>query len=352
MIENQPEEISFYYLYTKAHRLFKFLLSKWVVIFIGGAIGGGFGLAYAFWKKPIYTAVSTFVLEDDSKSGMSQYAGLASMVGIDLGGASSGLFSGDNILALYKSRSMIAKTLLSSYTFDNKTQLLIDRYIEYNNLRKAWDSKPELKEIDFHSSEDKFTRRHDSLISIFSKNILKGNLNVIKADKKLNIIRVEFISEDELFAKAFAEILIHNVNNFYINTKTKKSLQNVRLLEFQADSVRKLLNNSIGQTASALDKNPNANPVLQVLKVPSQRRTIDVQANSAIYAEVVKNLELARISLRKETPLIQIIDSPILPLDKEKVSKLIGLIVGGILGGLTIITILILKRAITKLNQR
>jgi uncharacterized protein involved in exopolysaccharide biosynthesis len=49
---------------------------------------------------------------------------------------------------------------------------------------------------------------------------------------------------------------------------------------------------------------------------------VDVEMNRAILEELVKNLELAKISLRRETPLIQTIDQPILPLEKKKVSKI------------------------------
>jgi uncharacterized protein involved in exopolysaccharide biosynthesis len=60
---------------------------------------------------------------------------------------------------------------------------------------------------------------------------------------------------------------------------------------------------------------------------------VDVQANTAILTQLVGNLELAKVTLRKETPLVQIIDKPIYPLEKEKVSKLKSLILGGFLAG-------------------
>jgi uncharacterized protein involved in exopolysaccharide biosynthesis len=70
--------------------------------------------------------------------------------------------------------------------------------------------------------------------------------------------------------------------------------------------------------------------------VPYQKKQIDVQANAAIYAEIVKNLEISKISLRQETPLIQLIDEPILPLEFDKAGKimsaLIGLVSGVFLG--------------------
>ncbi len=55
---------------------------------------------------------------------------------------------------------------------------------------------------------------------------------------------------------------------------------------------------------------------MNVRRAPSAKRQVDVQANKAILTELVKQTELAKVTLRKETPLIQIIDRPILPLMK------------------------------------
>ena len=115
-IDANDDEISLKDLILKIREWWKYLLSKWVVILIAGIIGGLIGLGYSFYKKPVYTAKTTFVLESGDGGGagaLGQYAGLASMVGVDLGGGGGGIFQGDNIIELYKSRTMIEKTLLS-----------------------------------------------------------------------------------------------------------------------------------------------------------------------------------------------------------------------------------------------
>jgi uncharacterized protein involved in exopolysaccharide biosynthesis len=174
-------------------------------------------------------------------------------------------------------------------------------------------------------------------------------LTVNKLDKKLSIIAVQVVSKDELFAKNFNLKLVETVNNFYTLTKTKKSNQNVIVLQRQADSVKMILNSSLSGVASAIDANPNANPQLLALRVPSQKKQVDVQANTAIYAEMVKNLELSKISLRQDMPLIQIIDKPVLPLLKSKLSKLKGIIVGGLLGVFFCIAVILGRKLYTTL---
>jgi len=99
-----------------------------------------------------------------------------------------------------------------------------------------------------------------------------------------------------------------------------------------------------------MEANPNANPLAFSLRVPSQKRQIDVQANTAIYSEIVKNLEIERLTLRQETPLIQIIDSPVLPLKNDHLGKIKGLIVGFIIATMLSCVFLVIKKSISYLK--
>lgn len=332
----------------KTKRLNRYLISKWKIILIAVIIGGAIGFLYATYKSTQYTAECTFVLEEADRSGggLGQYSALASMVGIDVG-SSSGLFQGDNILELYKSRLMLEKTLLTPANFNGKIELIIDRYLTINNWRKAWEKNPKLRNINFNIPKSQFTLQHDSIITIIVADLIKNKLSVDKPDKKLSIVSVKTKSINEHFSKAFTDAIVANVNKFYIETKTKGSLQNLKLLQHQADSIRRVLNSSIGGSAAALDANPNPNPAMQVLRVPSQRKQIDIQSNTAIYAEVVKNLEIAKGALQRETPLIQMIDEPVLPLPNDKVSRLKSIITGGFIAVFLALFIITLKKAYT-----
>lgn len=343
------DEISLKELILKIQEWWAYLWSKWLIILIAGLIGGALGLTYAIFKKPVYTAETTFVLEEgESAGGLGQYAGIASMVGIDLGGGGGGIFKGDNILQLYKSRRMIQTTLLAKDTFAGKQQLLIERYIEFNKLRKEWANKPQLKNIKFNNPAS-FTRTQDSVISKFVQDINSGGLEVAKPDKKLNIISVKVYSNDERFAKSFADNIVNNVNTFYVETKTKKSSENLAILQSQADSVKRVLNMSIGGVAAAVDANPNSNPAFQTLRVASQRKQVDVQASGAVYQEILKNLEMAKISLRNDKPLVQVIDQPVFPLKVDKLSKSKGIFLGGLLLGFLTCSLLVLKKIFKQL---
>ncbi|MGX5688840.1 lipopolysaccharide biosynthesis protein [Arcticibacter tournemirensis] len=344
-IEPYYERISLKEFIQKSEDWFRYILSKWIIVLFFFIVGGVAGLGYALNKKAEFIAECTFVLEESGPgANLGQYAGIASMVGINLGGAAGGIFQGDNIIELYKSRRMIKNTLMSFASFNGKRDLLINRYISINNLREKWQTNPKLRNISFNIPESQFTLQHDSIISSIVKELNRSYIKVEKPDKKLSIISVRVSYKDEPFAKNFANQLVATVNDFYIETHTKKANENLAILQKQADSVRSVLNLSIGAAASSIDANPNANPAMQILRVPLQRKQVDIQANSAIYAEIVKNLEIARLSVRQETPLIQVIDKPIFPLVKVEVSKLICFVAGGFLGGVVCLLFLVINR--------
>lgn len=347
------DEISLKELFEKAKEWFDYLLSQWMIIVLAGVIGAALGLTYSFTKKPVYTAIMTFALEDEkSGGGLGSALGLANSFGLDLGGSGGSVFSGANLMELFKSRSMVEKTLLSPVSVNDKVISLAEMYIQNNEWRKEWEKKPNLTKLEFipNANRKQFSRVHDSILGVIYNNLSKSALSVGQKDKKIAIISIDVSSDNELFAKYFCEALAKEVSDFYIATKSKKSRENMLILEHQTDSIRRELNSAITGVAVANDDTFNLNPALNVRRAPSARRQVDVQANTAILTELVKQSELAKVNLRKDTPLIQVIDKPILPLDKEKFGKSKGILFGGILAGFLIVLVLILKRFFKQLK--
>lgn len=346
------DEISLKELFQKGKEWFNYLLSQWKIILMAGIIGAALGLAYSFSKKPIYTATLSFALEDEkSGGGLGSALGLASSFGIDLGGGGGSIFTGSNLTELFKSRSMVEKTLLSPVVVEGKTISLAEMYIQNNKWRKSWKDNPKFASLEFlpNANRKLYTRVQDSIMGKMYENLSKGGLSVAQKDKKISIISIDVTSQNELFAKYFCEALAKKVSDFYVDTKSKKARMNMAILQRQTDSIRGELNGAITGVAVANDNTFNLNPALNVRRAPSARRQVDVQANTAILTELVKQSELAKVTLRKETPLIQVIDRPILPLAKERFGKAKGLILGGFLAGLMVVFFLIFKRIIRQL---
>jgi hypothetical protein len=349
------DEISLKELILKIKEWWSYLVSHWKLIVSVAFIGSLLGLGYAFTQKPIYKAEFSFVLEDEkSGGGLGGALGLASQFGLDLGGGGGGgVFAGDNLLELMKSRSMVQKALLSPINVQGKDQSLADYYIFINEMREDWEGKAHLEDLNYPIDADisKFNRLQDSVLMEIHQDIIKNLLSVAKIDKKLSILKVTVNSENEIFSKVFTEALVSVVSNFYVETKTKKSAANVAILQHQTDSVRNQLNRAISGVAQSNDAIPNLNPTRQILRSLGQQRQIDVQANTAILTELIKNLELSKLTLLKETPLIQVIDRPVLPLQVKRIGKLKGIIMGGILSSFLAGAYLIFRRLIREISE-
>ncbi len=346
------DEISLKELIQKIQEWIAYLKAQWKLIIGIAALGGIIGFVYASFQKPSYLATTTFVLEEDKGGGgLGGAMGLASSFGFDLGGGGGGLFTSSNIIELMKSRLVVEKTLLNPVQVAGKEISLADYYIQINKLNEGWAKKPSLANINYPVNADrsKFSLEQDSILQTISAGLTKNNLVIAQKDKKVSIISLTVKTESELFSKLLCEQLLKETSDFYIETKSKKSRLNVDILQRQADSIRAELNGAITGVATASDNVYNLNPAFNVKRTPSTRRQVDVQANTAILTQLVAQLELSKVSLRKETPLVQLIDRPILPLEKDKVGRLKSLVLGGFLAGFLTVLYLVFGQLYRKM---
>ncbi len=329
-------------LIQKGKEAFAFLLKKWKVILAVSFFAAIIGIVKTWLKDPNYTAEMTFVAEGDKGGGLGGYASIAAQFGFDIGGGGGGAFAEDNLVELLKSRRLIDKTLLSAYN----NNLFIDQYIINHKFDKKWANDTVLSKAQFASiATGEYIPKRDSMFNVIANDIITKQLDVDKVDKKLDIIYIRLTDVDMVFAKRFVEKLADNAIKFYTEYKTQKNLANVQILQRQTDSVKAMLFGGISDVASINDL--NVNPIKQALRTSGQKKQVDLQVNSALYTELLKNLELSKLNLRKETPLIQIIDTPKLPLKSDKKGRLLTGIIFAFFGGIICSGYLLLKRWLT-----
>jgi len=341
-------EISVIEIVQYIRKLYKYLLSKWLIICAFGVVGALIGLGASFVIKPRYTAHLSFALVEKS-SGGGNLADLASSFGFSglMGGSANGAFSGDNLLEIMKSRHTVESTLLTPVKYKNETTNLIAIYIEFNDLRKGWSNNkknPALAELKYPlgQSRESFTRIQDSvLFSVYDKIIKSQNLKIARKDKKLSFVSVDFTSTNEDFSKLFVETLIDQTYKFYKETKTSQSIYNINMMQQKADSVKALYETAMYRGAAF--STVNINPALQTAAVPRLKQESDAKLYGTVYTEILKNLESLKLDLARETPIVQIIDKPKYPLYKEKLGKIKGFVFGALFGGLFIVLFLLVR---------
>lgn len=343
------EEVNILQILENLKSYFFILLKKWYLILIISIVGAAIGLTISVFQKPTYIAKLSFALEESENKG-GGFASLAGSMGIGgLGGES--LFNTSNILDFMKMRSLVEKALLTSVEKDKKKLTFAQIYIEENELNLVYKELPRLKNISFKVGDDrtKFSLQKDSVLGdLFLRLTTSGELNVSQPKKESSIIEVVVKSKNEIFSMYFPESMVNVVGDYYIETKTKKAKINVNILQKQVDSVRAELYKSISGVAASNDEVFGLNPAMNVKRLPSATKQVEVQTNSAILAEMVKNLEISKVSLMNQTPLIEIVDRPVLPLEKKKLGKFSGVLIGGILSTLLAIVYVLFKDYILK----
>jgi len=329
----EVKELTIKEIILKLREWIQYLASKWLVLLICIVIGIIGGYVYSTFSKVKYTAESIFIFENEGGNS----SGLGAVVGLGDNNMNKGLFSSlDNIIWLYKSDDLLTRTLLTPIPDgEHEGTLLVNLFSQISlplqeKLKKQSKAFHNLIISTTHVEELNPTEIKYLRICI---DVIKSDyLKVEKVEKSDNILNVTVVAEHEAFAYYFNKELIQNVNQFYIDTKTKKQKEVVENLQLKVDTLKVAVDKNMYEVASTYDMNPFPNPHLKVLTVEPQKQNIDVQVLSNLYIQATQSLEIAKNELAKVTPIIQTIGEPILPLKSSKFGMKTGMIMGGLIG--------------------
>ena len=298
------------------------------------------GIFLAITSDKKYNAELTFVVEDPQSVGsLGTMSGLANQFGFDIGGNSSTTFSQSNILELLKSRGVVESTLMQKVKISGKEDFLIEHYLKLNGIKENWDEAPVLNAVDYHN---KLTYIHDSISGNIWDEIIENQLSIELQSDETNIITLSYISVNENFAKQFTETLIDEMSKMYITHQTKQARNTLDFLQDRADSVFKELELAEEEFAKIKDINQRIVKASGRLKELQLMRRVEVL--NTMYLEIVKNLELSKLTLLNQTPIITIIDKPILPLENDGKSKTLLGILGAFLGGFLSVSFFVFRK--------
>jgi uncharacterized protein involved in exopolysaccharide biosynthesis len=341
-MSNTPQQtIKYPELKVLVGQFFKYALSQYKLFLIVCTITAALGLVYGKLQPHTYKATSTFIVEDKSGSRGGGLSGLASQFGIDVGGLTgggAGLFDGDNILEILKSRAIIEKVLLTKIQEDipQKNKTLAEFYLSFSSLGDRLNSKGiTLKSLNFTSIDEKSKHSliQDSVLYLIYKEIDKGII-VEKKNKKSTIITLEASSSNPIFAKIFSESLLKKTSDMYIDIKTGNLSRSIERIQRKADSLESSLT-GIYKKSFELDNNLkllNANTGIKLNTSSSEAATRDKTVSNTLYGEVVKNLETLKLSLINQTPVIQVIDGAKYPLFDQRTPARYFLLIGFAVG--------------------
>lgn len=290
------------------------------------------GIILYYNQKPNYQAVTTFILEEKSTPG-SGLAGLASQFGLDIGSLGGGsIFTGDNILDILRSKKIINEVLLTRLDSGKNTQTLADLFLDFKGWKKKWQNEADLKDVNFNNvqSLETLSLKQDSILNEIHSFIIKHALSADRLNKKGSIISVQVTATNSLFARLMTERVVSAAANLYLDIKTGTAQANIAKLQRRSDSLLVLLNQKsyVAAANQPLDINPGVKSAVVPLEIVSRDKTV----LATLYAEVTKNLEVSKLILSQQTPVMQILDGPGQVLNDNKHSLTYMLIVTPVAG--------------------
>jgi hypothetical protein len=328
----------------------KAISANFKLVLIVVLIGAALGLAYSIFKPVRYNAEITFSVEDSKSIGGGLLSSLGGSIGMDIGsltGSGNGVLSGDNVLSLLKSKSMMAECLKTPYPIGKSTianYTIADRYADVYGLREKWAGNEKIGRAIYFGQPDQNIRLQDSLLKLIIKRIEEKELSVVKPDKKLSFFSIAINTKDELMSLMITKGIIKIATDFYVDAKVGRLKNNIERLEKRTDSISSLLNQ---QTYSATEDARlllNVNPADINAPVYSEISQRDKMVLTTIYAELMKNLEVSKAALIQETPTVQIVDQTGFPLERIETEWYEGILLGAILSLLAVTSLLLFRQ--------
>jgi hypothetical protein len=129
--------------------------------------------------------------------------------------------------------------------------------------------------------------------------------------------------------------MIKQSTDFFISTKTKRLRDNVQRLQLRADSIGARLNNKTYAASAANQSILDLNPAYTTANANIEVKERDKIVLSTIFSETVKNLETSKTMLAQETPTVQVVDEPELPLKKNRLKYPMAILTGILIAGIS-----------------
>jgi len=321
ILQTKNSEFSIRELISFIRKSIEFLIINWKLLITASFIGGLLGFTYSNLKEVQYISSVVFTLEEERPNFMPNNFGSQFM---DLGSGGGGsIFSKSNLLTLLKSDNLVKEALMQKTIINGENTTLINYFIKTNSKKQKEDTLPDnLKEF----SKDQILKIRGIIKLLLAPIKLVDNYN------KTSFIQINYTSTNEIFANLFVHKILETTSNKYTEYKTQKTRQSLNLLQNQADSLKIEQKKLFQDIAEETDNQLNLSSTFNIKKIASQKNQFDLQVLTSTLSQVLVNLENTKMSLRKETPLIFIIEDSEYPLNKIEKNKIKFTLFGALTG--------------------
>lgn len=293
------------------------------------AIGG---IYYALTAREEFVSTGKILPEYQSKAGgLSQFAGLASLAGVDLSSAAGGgadAVRPDLYPDVLKSTPFFLELLkIKVRTKDNKEMLfsqfydifVLDNDIEEKNTK-----------INFPTSNQYIAVSYQTEKNL--KDLRERISGVI--DKKTGLITVTVKLPDPVVATIITDYSMNFLTNYITNYRTEKSKRDLNFLAERLDAAKGKYFNNQAKKAQYSDQYQLSMMKLQAADLQRERIESEYKISSTFYNTLLQKYEEAKLKVQQETPVIKVLEPPVVPNKRSEPKRAIIVLMATFLGGI------------------
>lgn len=317
---------------------------KWWIVAAGLGFAAIF-LVRAMLEKPTYTATLTFMVNEDEGGSMGGIATILGQFGLS-SGSRSGRFNMEKIMALARSRRIVQEVLFEQADLNGKHDYIANHIIDFYDYHQAWEKDTLLSGFYFRNDSITLFKEIErkALLAIYGRMVGNPQKEVeglmdIGYNEETGILSLNVKSYEEVLSIIIANKAYEKLSRYYIEKTTEQQQKTYNTLKFKVDSIQTALYQKEQQLAQFQDQSQSL--LLRTDNIKQTRLNREVQMLTLMYGEAIKNLETASFLLKSSTPVFQVVDPPISPIDPVRESKLKALVLGGFLGGFVALFILL-----------
>ncbi|WP_435352577.1 Wzz/FepE/Etk N-terminal domain-containing protein [Emticicia sp. SJ17W-69] len=321
---------------------FKILWKEKVRIILFIFIFTTLGLVYAFSLREEFISSGKILPEYQSKtSGLGQFAGLASLAGVDLGSAAAG--GGDAIRPdLYPDVLKSTPFFLDLFQLKVKTkenkEILFSQFYDQYVLDN--DIKEENKKLKFPINNQYIA------VSYQTEKNLKDLRERISAsiDKKTGLLTVTVKMPDPIVSTLVTRYSMDYLTNYITNYRTEKAKKDLDFLAERLDAAKGKYYNTQAKKAQYSDQYQQSMMKLQSADLQRERIESEYKISSSFYNTLLQKYEEAKLKIQQETPVLKILEPPVVPNKKSEPKIAIIAILSLFLGGITGIIVALFRK--------
>jgi uncharacterized protein involved in exopolysaccharide biosynthesis len=321
---------------------FKILWKEKLLLIIITIVFTVLGIFYALTAREEFISTGKILPEFQSKSGgLGQFAGLASLAGVDLGSAASGgadAVRPDLYPDVLKSTPFFLDLFqLKVKTKENKDLLFnqfYDQYVLDNEI------KEENKKIKFPISNQYIAVSYQT-----EKNLkdLRERINAV-IDKKTGLLTVTVKMPDPVVATLITRYSMDYLTAYIINYRTEKAKKDLNFLAERLDAAKGKYYNNQAKKAQYSDQYQQSMMKLQAADLQRERIESEYKISSSFYNNLLQKYEEAKLKIQQETPVLKVLEPPVVPNKRSEPKRAIVVLISAFLGAIMGVIIALVRK--------